>query len=857
MNKKKLLGKTLPHLIAVFVFLLVAVVYCRPVFSGKVLVQEDVLNWQGISHNSFQYKETHGHFPLWTNGLYSGMPTYQIAMDAYSLDVVNITLKVLTLWLKKPLSFFFLACICFYFLTRVLRTNAYVGIIGSLAYAYATYNAVIIAVGHDTKMLDIALIPGLIGSLILLFEKRYWLGAALTTLFAALLVAAGHMQIVYYAAIIAVGLFMGYAVRWIRGKEYRHLLLAGTFAASCAVVGMLNNAVILFTSYDSTKESTRGGSELADAVGKTASNGLSDNAAFDFSMNKAEPFVLLVPHIYGGSSGDEIPKEASKAQKALAKMPSQAAVPLAETLRYYWGGSADVSGPPYAGAIICFLAIIGFFILDNKHKWWILATGLLTILMSWGGNFQAFNSYLLKVLPMYNKFRAPSMILVVPTFLLCMLAVLTLQKILASGKSEALWKRYRWGLLSTAGIFGILFLLYLHFDYTSATDKELLRQAGSQHTVGAGYIRTYLQGLKEDRQGLFLGSLLRSFLFILAAALPLGWYMRRGNMRPALLLGLVGALTFVDVMAMDIRYLNDDNYQEKKEYQLNFAASPADTEILKDSSFYRVLDLRDGDSNTLSYGAMTAWFHHSIGGYHAAKLKIYEDLINYQLYNFPECMPVINMLNTKYIIRKTAAGADSVCLNSNNLGAVWFVRNFRYEASPHAVMNALNHFHPKDTAVLFAADRSQAPDLPQPDTMATIRLIKNDNDIVSYLSDSRTERFAVFSEIFYDRGWKAYVDDDPHARPIIRTNYVLRGLKVPPGHHIIRFVFHPNSYYFGNQVQTMAAILLMLLLVAAVLVSLQEEKRLRFHREILSSYLKKCVQLFSASAGPASVSKGK
>jgi len=844
---KKLFRKSLPHLIAVWVFLLVAVLYCRPVFSDKVLVQEDVLNWQGVSHNSFQYKETHGHFPLWTNGIYGGMPTYQIAMDAYSLSILNTSFDVLTLWMKKPVSFFFLACICFYLLARVLRINPYIGIIGGLAYAYATYNPVIISVGHDTKMLSIALIPAFVAGLILIYEKKYWQGAAMTTLFSALLVAAGHMQIAYYAAIIAIGMSIGYAFRWIRHKEYRHLLVAGGIACSCGVIGLLNNAVILFTSYDSSKETTRGGSELVDAGGKTGTGGLSDHAAFDFSMNKAEPFVMLVPHIYGGSTGEEIEKKDSRAEMALSKMPSQAALPLQESMKYYWGGSADVSGPPYAGAVICFLAILGFFILDNKHKWWILATGVLTIMMSWGENFLGFNSWLLKILPMYNKFRAPSMIIVVPTFLLCLLAVLTLQKIWMSGEKEGLWKKYQRGLLLTVGIFASLLLVYTHFDYTSPGDKELLRQAGVRGGDLFGYTRSFIQGLKEDRQGLFRESLIRSFLFVLAAAVLITLQLKSRKLKPALLLGLVGVLSFVDVMGMDLKYLNSDNYQEQKEYQQNFVASPADNQILEDKSFYRVLDLREGDSNTLNYGAMTAWWHHSIGGYHAAKLKIYEDLINHQLYNFPECMPSVNMLNTKYIIRKTATGADSVCPNPDCLGAVWWVRTLRYEDSPKAVMNALTHFHPKDTAILFGSDREKVVLSNTPiDTTATIRLVKNDNDIVSYLSDSRTPRFAVFSEIFYDRGWKAYVDDNPHPLPILRTNYVLRGLSVPAGHHILRFVFHPAAYYFGNQVQSMAAMLLILLIVAAVLVTLNEEKRLDFHREALSSYLKKCVQSFSA-----------
>ena len=294
--------KLIPHLVAVLIFLLVAVLYCKPVFENKVLFQEDVLQWQGMAQNSFQYKTTHGHFPLWSNGMFSGMPAYQIAMDGQPVNITAISYKLLTLGLPKPVSFFFLACACFYFLALALRINPYIGIIGALAYAYATYNPVIVAVGHDTKMQSIALLPGLIASLILLFEKKYWQGMALTAVFMALLVSIGHMQIVYYGVIIAAFLLAGYAIRWIRTKDFRHLGRVLVITLGAAATGVLSNAVSLFTTYDSSKETVRGGSELADKQSSYTANGLSENSAFDFSMYRTEPLVMLVPDIFGGST---------------------------------------------------------------------------------------------------------------------------------------------------------------------------------------------------------------------------------------------------------------------------------------------------------------------------------------------------------------------------------------------------------------------------------------------------------------------------------------------------------------------------------------------------------------------------
>jgi hypothetical protein len=817
---KKLLNNCLPHIIAVLVFLLVAAVYCKPVFENKVLFQEDVLQWQGMAQNSFKYQETHGHLPLWSNGMFSGMPAYQIALDTQAIDTPSKLYDLLTLYLKKPVSFFFLACLCFYFLTQVLRINPYIGIIGGLAYAYATYNPVIISVGHDTKMQAIALLPAFIGSLMLIYEKKYWLGAALTTLFTALFVSTNHMQIVYYGLITAMVMTTGYAIRWVRQKDFKHLIRSGSIALAAGIVGVLCNAVTIFTTYDSSKETIRGGSELADTRSNYTDNGLSETSAFDFSYYKSEPFVMLVPQMFGGSTGDEVSIEDSKAARALSQMPPQLASQFKDGLRFYWGGvNSLVSGPPYAGAIICFLTILGLFLLDNKHKWWILATCVLTILMSWGGYFQEFNSLLLKFLPMYNKFRAPSMIMVVPVFLLCIQASLTLQKIITPGTNAAFRKKYLQGLFLTAVIFGLLYLFYIRLDYTSNMDKQLLEQAAARGIEATNYVQAFVNGLKEDRQALFSGSLLRSLLFILAAAIVIG-LQAKNWIRPGFVLGILGVLTFADVMGMDIKYLNSDNYKQETDYQKNFAATPADSEILRDKSYYRVFDLRDGASATLSYGAMTAWFHHSIGGYHAAKLKIYEDLIDHQLNNYPECQPVINMLNTKYIIRPLASGADTVYTNPDALGAAWFVHAVRFENTPRKVMNALSSLHAKDTAIVFDADHKQVRYNQTADSTASIQLVKNDNDVITYRSVSGSPRFAVFSEIFYKRGWRAWVDDTE--TPIVRTNYVLRGLSVPAGHHMIRFVFHPQSYYIGRQLQWMANIILILLIVAAVIVSFQE-----------------------------------
>jgi hypothetical protein len=837
---KVLLHRAIPHVLAVVVFATVAILYCKPAFDDKVLEQEDVLQWQGMAHNSFQYKESHGHFPLWSNGMFSGMPAFQIAMDTQSLSIPDLFYGPITLWLKKPASFFFLACICFYFLCIVLRVNSPVGVIGALAYAYCTYNPVIVAVGHDTKMQSIAILPGVIAGLILIFEQKYWLGMVLTAFFTALLISFNHIQIVYYTMIIVAGLVLGYAIPWLRRREPPRILLR-TFlvATGAALIGILSNAVPLFTTFDSSKETIRGGSELADQQSNYTSDGLGTSSAFDFSMYKLEPFVMLVPDIYGGSTDLQLPPGRSRAVQSLQKMPHELATQIgSDGPRYYWGGVGEFfSGPPYVGAIVILLALAGFFILDNKHKWWILGITVLTIVMSWGGYFRAFNGLLLKYLPMYNKFRAPSMILVVPTFLFCVMAVLTLQRILAERTKPILWRRWLWGLATMAAIFVVLVVLYLRFDYTSTWENDLLITARHHGAAAVNYMQDFVRGLRADRQQLFGRSILRSLILVTTAALTISLFIRR-RLRPALMLAVIGILIFSDVMSIDLNYLNNDNYKERDEYEQNFAATEADKAILLDKGYYRVFDLRENMNNALTYGAMTAYFHHSIGGYHAARLKIYEDLINRQLFNFPNCIPVLNMLNTKYIIRPAHNGGDSIVRNQGSLGPVWFVHSVRFEPTAKDVMNALTRLHPEDTAVVFSADSAKVAFDAVPDTSGSIQLLKNDNDELTYLSESHYRRFAVFSEVFYKRGWRAFIDDKE--APIIRTNYVLRGLSLPAGRHIVRFFFQPQAYYLGRQMQWMASIVFLMIVAGAIIIALRDY----FSFRRLSSQ-KKCEPLSS------------
>jgi hypothetical protein len=826
----------IPHAIAVLVFLSVAIVYCKPLFDGKTLAPNDTAGWRAMAQNSFQYKATHGHFPLWTEGLFSGMPAYQIALEAPAFSPQYIVGTILTLGLPNPAALFFIASVCFYILALALRINPYVAIITGLAYAYSTYNPSILAVGHVTKMQAIATMPAFLASLIWLYEKKYWLGTAALALFSAVYIGANHPQIVYYGLIAAAFMTLAYLIGWIKAKDYRHIITVAVLGAMAGLAGIACNAVVTLTTLDYSKASLRDGSELATPGGSVTKTGLSQDYALSYSSFRTETFTLLVPKIFGGSDVDgQILADDSRTMTAIQGMPPQLGQQLSQYIRSYWGGIGTTAGPAYAGAVICLFALLGFFLLDGKHKWWMLAAAIFTIMMSWGSYFAGFNGFLLKLLPGYNKFRAPSVIIVIPTLMLLMLAALTLDKLVnlpVTGRAAA-WGQYKKGLYLTGGVFLVLFLLYLSFDYTGEGDRNLQQQVSAAPAQIQEYVRTFIHALREDRQSMFLGSILRSLAFIIiAAAIGLLWL--KGRLKPMLALGIIGVLSFVDLITIDTQYLNGDKYVEDEEAQTPFQPTAADQQIMADKSYYRVFDLREGLGN-LTNSSPTPYFHLDVTGYNPAKLSIYQDLIENQLYKYPNCQPVLDMLNTKYLLlpagsaMSASSGRDSAALNPGALGPVWLVRGLRYAPDPKAVMDALTHLDTKDSAVLFTADQAAiaaailpAPAAPpaaagMPSPTDSIWLEKNDNDEMIYHSNTNTPRFAVFSEVYYNRGWHAYIDNNE--APIVRTNFVLRGLALPPGRHLIRFEFHPASYYTGRIIQIAASLIVLVLLVLAVVKS--------------------------------------
>jgi hypothetical protein len=707
---------------------------------------------------------------------------------------------------------------------------------GALAFAYATYNPVIISAGHETKMLTMAYMPALLGSILLIFEKKYWVGTALTALFTSILISMNHPQIAYYFFMTAGIMTIYFLMNWIKQKDFKHIFLAGSLTILAGLTGVMTNAVNLLSTYEYQKETIRGGSSVltdsTQAVNKSKT-GLDKDYAFSYSMQIAEPFVMMVPRMYGGGSGvEEISQEKSKAIEALARTPQEVQQVLGRSMTYYWGGLIDTglgtSGPPYIGAIICFLAIIAMFILDGKHKWWICTAIIFSIIISWGSYFKEFNSLLFDYLPLYNKFRAPSMALVIPQLLLPLLAVLGFNKIIVHKDSfgetkdkKTIWPQFKKGLIATAGIFVILLLVYFTSDFTSKGDENILKQVremGQPQLSEA--VNSFFDGLKADRKDLMMDDILRTFGFILAAAI-LVFMLVKNKLNTIAASFIIVILSFIDVIVIDNKYLNAESYQDIAENEGVFQKSKADEEILADKTYYRVLNF-GGDPFS---DAVTSYHYNSIGGYHAAKIRIYQDLIERQLQKQQPNLPVLNMLNTKYFIQKDPRTGITQGYQKNDgaLGPVWFVKHIQFVKNADEEMKALDSFNPKDTAFVQESFKASIPFMPQYDSAATIKLDKNDNDVVKYSSQSASRQFAVFSEVYYARGWKAFVDEKES--PIIKVNYVLRGLAVPAGKHAIEFRFEPRGYYTGRKITMIAGIVLLILLVSTLFTGWKGRKK--------------------------------
>ena len=787
--------QTFPHLIAIFVFLLTAIIYCHPALSGDVLQQGDMIHWKAMAQDAFNYKALHGHFPLWNTHLFSGMPNYQVAMEGQSF-LPNFT-AILTLWLPKPIAFFFLGCICFYILTQTVGLKPIIGVLASMAFAYATYNPVIVVAGHESKLFAMCYMPALIAGLILLYEGRYALGMIVTTLFATMEIGANHPQVTYYLLTALAILTIAYILRWIKEKNWKHTVIALGLAVLAGLISLGNQAMAIFPTYQYSKYTIRGGGAIDinnpnPSGAPSANTGLEESYAFQYSLGKAETFELAMPNAFGGYTGNMFEEGSDMYNQAMqlggqlnGKLPAdQLNSVLSGVLSKYWGGVVPfTSGPIYAGTLIVLLAIIGWVVTKSKHKWWLLAATLLSTFMAWGNYFESFNQLLFDHLPLYNKFRAPSMAMIIPQLTLPLMAGIALQKLFFNKDVDFIKKNNKKILYALAGFIALLLVIYMGQDYS--LNNAPLRDFLNQPQVGGSGI---LHALADARKSMFLAGIGKVLLFsvILVAAI---YAYTKNMLKPAVAIGLLLIITMVDLLKVDSQYLKADQFIEPATFEASaFSASPADQQILMDKDpHFRVLNLASGDPFT---DAVTSYHHRSVGGYHAAKLLNYQNMIGAYMHGSLN-QPILNMLDTRYIITPGGAqGQLSVQQNPEALGAAWFVKKVVPVSSEVDALKAIGHFNPADTAFVLQSDLSKAGAAPIYDSTASIQLVTYDNDSAVYHTQAATPQFAVLSEVYYPAGWNAYIDGKKV--DYVATNYLLRGISVPAGNHDISFKFEPT-----------------------------------------------------------------
>lgn len=810
------------HLAALVLFIVVTIAYFSPsVLDGKVIRQGDMLKFTGMTEelNKYAGEAKDGNIIAWTGSMFSGMPSYNIAVKGVAPDYLSYLETAVKSIDFNGASMVLTGLICFYILMCVLEIPLWLAIAGAIAFAFASYNFIIIEAGHITKAYVIAYMPLTIAGMLLLFRSRFLWGAVLFTLGVALSIINGHLQITYYLALLCFIMYIGYAWEKIKEKAFAPLAKTSAVLLICVILAVLPNLGNLYANWEMSKTSLRGPTELTQTTTGSAekvSDGLDKDYAFAWSYGKSELLTLLVPNAYGGASGGTL-DDSSELYKELRSKGAQVG---ADVQTYtYWGDKIFTSGPVYFGALICFLFVLGMFVVPNKMKWWMLGGSVFLVFLALGKNFDSFNDIMFHHLPMYNKFRTVEMALVIPGLVFPLIALWGLKEVLTGKVEVQLLKRAMLTALSlTGGICLILWLMpSLFLDFRSPLD--------SQYQMPDWYYNALLM----DRKALAQDDALRSLLFILLGAGLLFWFFKAKNKeKTATLVGVgMALLMLIDLWSVDKRYLNGDDFVREQPAE-SYKASVADKEILKDTDpSFRVLNLNNPFQET-----NTSYYHKSIGGYHAAKLRRYQELVDHRLVgelgsimqtfqkaktadDVIKCLmvcPSLNMLNMRYIIYSPD---QAPVRNPFAYGNAWFVEKVEMADNADAEMAAMNKYNPLMVAVV---DKRFAKELegftPQPDSTATITMTSYKPHEVAYKAKASTEQLAVFSEIYYQPGWKAFVDgkETPH----FRADWTLRAMRVPSGDHQIVFKFIPDQYIMATQVASVSSLLIMLLLLGAI-----------------------------------------
>ncbi|WP_158989866.1 YfhO family protein [Mucilaginibacter sp. L196] len=810
------------HFIIVAILIVISFAYVfTPIMQGKSLSQSDVVQAQGSQKEIMDVRAKTGHAPLWTNSMFGGMPTYQI-WTSFPNSITTYVVEGMKATFPNPVDTILLCLIGAYILFSVLKLNPWLALAGAIAFTFSSYNFILIDAGHANQMYAIAFFAPIVAGVILTFRGKYLLGGSLTAFALAMEIRSNHIQMTYYLLIALLILVIVELYNAIKTKQIKPFSTSIIYLVAAVILAVMVNAAMLWTTSEYAKESNRGPSNLTQHTTEPSS-GLSKEYAYGWSQGVGESITFLIPNAYGGPSGmsalDVPSSNLVKAFEAKGASQEQAEGTVQQLgnmgVSTYWGEKPSTSGPFYFGAAVCFLFILGLLIVRSRLKWWLLATIVLVMLLSLGGNWPVISDLFFNYFPMYNKFRTVESILAIAELCFPIMAFLALNEVITSTDKAYILKKSLLALYITGGIVLILLALPdVFFSFKNAHHQDLVTGLTQALQGDSAYANSIASALVTDRIALFRADALRSLIFIIIA-FGIIWLFLKQKINLTIASVAFIALMLIDLWSVDKRYLNNDNFVEKADYQQPFKLRDVDQIILRDPDpDYRVLDLSMGSPFTNAY---TSYFYKSIGGYHAAKLKRYDELIDNQFTKSTN-HDVLDMLNTKYIItadQKTqAAGMQA---NETACGHAWFVKSVKYVDNADQEMQAISAFDPKDEAIVDKQYKGliDGKNLAV-DPSSTITLTSYEPEHLVYQTGSTTTQVAVFSEIYYKEGWKMLIDGQE--QPYFRADYLLRAAVIPVGNHKIEFIFHPASYYVGEDISLAGSILLVVALGGAAYV---------------------------------------
>jgi len=827
----KALKEYLPDLLVVIIFAVISFAYFFPAdVDGRILYRHDASAGRGAGQETAEYHERTGKVSRWTNATFSGMPTYQTAPSYKSVSVLNQAVKAYHLWLPENVWYVFAYLLGFYILLRAYDFRRALAVLGSVIWAFSSYFFIIIAAGHIWKVMALAYLPPLIAGIVLSYRGKYLWGFIVTAIFAAFEVDANHVQMTYYYLFIILFMIIAYLVDAVRKKTIKQFMKATAVCAAGALIGVLMNISNLYHTWQYAQESMRGKSEL---VKKNAANqtnsGLDRDYITQWSYGVDETWTLLVPNTKGGAS------VSLAANTEAMKIADPNFMQIYQQLGQYWGEQPGTSGPVYVGAFVLMLFVLGLFIVKGPTKWALLAATGLSVLLSWGRNFMPFTNFFLDYIPMYSKFRTVASILVIAEFTIPLLAMMTLKKIV--DEPDILTKKIKYVYISfglTAGI-ALLFALMptLFFsDFISSSEMQALK------SIPAEYLTPLLSNLRSIRESIFTADCWRSFWIIVIGTLCLFLYKMK-KLRVEFMMIAITVLCLADMWQVNKRYLNDGMFVEKSVREQAQPMTQTDRQILQDKALdYRVLNFA---SNTFNENE-TSFYHKSIGGYHAAKLRRYQELID--AYISPEMQktmpaiaqaggdmtkvngnsifPVLNMLNAKYFIVPLQSNQTVAIQNPYVYGNAWFVDKITYVKNANEELDGLGKLDLRHEAIADARFRSQLGESKAQDSTSIVKITAYEPNQLTYDVRSATGGIVVFSEIFYPE-WTATVDGK--AVELGRVNYVLRALNVDKGHHTVVLTFDPKSVKQTETVAYLSYGVLLLVVLLGVYFKRKEDKK--------------------------------